>query len=59
MVLSIITAVLNGCLAVTCATMIPFYARVVDYDHADDYDYENNYGYDVSTCVFLTNFHLT
>ena len=53
MVLSIITAVFNGCMAFTCATMIPFYAnaRVVDYDHADDHDdnYDYSYGYNVSS----------
>ena len=45
MVLSIITAVFNGCMAFTCATMIPFYANADDYD--DNYDY--SYGYNVSS----------
>ena len=56
MVLSIITAALNGCMAVTCAIMIFFFATTAEFE-INNYSYY--YGYDVSTCVFLTPFHLT
>ena len=43
-VLSIITAVLNGCMVVTCATKIPSFATADSYD--DDHDYYDTYDYD-------------
>ena len=47
-VLSVITAVLNGCMAVTCASMIPYFRTADSYDDDhDDYDtYDNDYDTD-------------
>ncbi|KAK2172047.1 hypothetical protein NP493_997g00017 [Ridgeia piscesae] len=46
MVLSIITAVFNGCMTITCATMILNCAASVDYDHDPDYDHDHDHGDD-------------